>query len=264
VERSFTRWRGQRICISESGNGKPLLLVPGIGCSADLWEPFLPYFPNRRLISFDAPGTGHSSTPLLPVPIAALAELAVAVLDNRGVDCADVVGFSYGGAVAQQLAYGHPERVCRLVLASTNCGWGSVVGSPQALAVLATPLRFYSTGYFEVVAAEVYGGATGRDPKKRQGASGARRRLPPTQYGYAMQLMGGMGWSSFGFLRDIPHETLVVCGDDDPLVPVANAQMLAERIPRAQLAVVERAGHLLLWDEPERIAPRIGQFVGWA
>ena len=262
MERSFLKWRGQRICISEVGKGRPLFLVPGIGCSADMWEPFLPYFSNRRLISFDAPGTGRSSTPLFPVPVASLAELAVAVLEHRRVACTDVIGFSYGGAVAQQLAYGHPERVCRLVLASTNFGWGSVLGSPQALAVLASPLRFYSAGYFERVAAGVYGGATGRDPVKRQGASGARRRLPPTQYGYAMQLLGGMGWTSWGFLPDIRHETLVVCGDDDPLVPVANAKMLAARIPRAQLAVVERAGHLLLWDEPERIAPQIGQFIG--
>ena len=131
------------------------------------------------MISFDAPGTGRSSTPLFPVPVSALAALAVAVLDDRGVDCTDVIGFSYGGAVAQQLAYDYPERVRRLVLAATNCGVGSTWGSPEAMAVLATPLRFYSPSYFERIAADVYGGVTGRDPARRQGASGARRRLPP-------------------------------------------------------------------------------------
>jgi pimeloyl-ACP methyl ester carboxylesterase len=148
-------------------------------------------------------------------------------------------------------------------LAATNFGWGSVLGSPEVLAVLATPLLFYSASYFDRVAADVYGGVTGRDAAKRQGASGARRRFPPTQYGYQMQLLGALGWSSWSFLPDIAHETLVVCGDDDPLVPIANARMIAGRMPRAQLAIVERAGHLLLWDEPERIAPQIGQFVGW-
>jgi poly(3-hydroxyoctanoate) depolymerase len=263
LERSYLAWRGHRICVSERGEGKPLLLVPGIGCSADLWEPFMQYFPNRRLISFDAPGAGRSSTPLFPVPVSALASLAAAVLDDRGVDCTDVIGFSYGGAVSQQLAYDYPERVGRLVLAATNCGLGSHLASPDVMAVMATPLRFYSTSYFERIAADVYGGVTGRDPARRQGASGARRRLPPNHYGYAMQLLGGVGWSSWSFLPDIRHETLIVCGDDDPLVPVVNARMLAERIPRATLTVVERAGHLLLWDEPERIAPQIGQFVGW-
>jgi poly(3-hydroxyalkanoate) depolymerase len=264
VERELIRWHGHGICVSECGSGKPLFLVPGIGCSADMWQPFVQYFPNRRIVSFDAPGAGRSSTPLYPVPVAALAALAAAVLDDRGVECADVIGFSYGGAIAQQLAYDYPERVCKLVLAATNCGFGSFWGSPGAMAVMTTPLRFYSQAYFELVAANVYGGATGRDPARRQSASGARRRLPPSSYGYAMQLIGGLGWSSFGFLPDIPHETLIVCGDDDPLVPIANARMLAQRIPRASLEVVERAGHLLLWDEPERIAPQIGHFVGWA
>jgi poly(3-hydroxyalkanoate) depolymerase len=263
VERDFIEWRMLRICVSEHGRGRPLLLVPGIGCSAEMWAPFVDYFPNRRVISFDAPGAGRSSTPLCPIPVASLAALAGAVLDSRGVDCTDVIGFSYGGAIAQQLAYEYPERVRRLVLAATNCGLGAFFGKPQAMVAMATPLRFYSATYFESVAADVYGGVTGRDPAKRSSASGARRRLPPSSYGYAMQLLGGIGWSSWGFLPQIPHETLVVNGDDDPLVPVANARMLAARIPRAKLEVVERAGHLLLWDEPERIAPQIGRFVGW-
>jgi len=261
VERDFIHWRGHRICVSARGEGKPLFLVPGIGCSADLWLPFMDLFPDRRLVSFDSPGAGRSSTPLYPVPIAALSALAAAVLDSCGVECTDVIGFSYGGAIAQQLAYDHPERVCRLVLAATNCGLGSFWGSPEAISVMATPMRFYSASYFERVAGDLYGGVTGRDRAKRQYAIGQRRRVPPSGYGYAMQLLGGVGWSSWGFLPNIPHETLVICGDADPLVPLANAKMLAERIPRAELAVVERAGHLLLWDEPERTAPRIGQFI---
>ena len=263
MQRELIKWQGHRICVSERGSGKPLLLVPGIGCGADMWEPFMQRFPNRRMLSFDAPGAGRSSTPVYPIPVSSLAALAAAVLDSRGIDCTDVIGFSYGGAIAQQLAYDYPERVRRLVLAATNCGLGSFWGSPEAMAVMATPLRFYSTAYFEHVAADVYGGVTGRNAAKRQNASGARRRLPPSSYGYAMQLLGGCGWSSWSFLPDIQHETLVVCGDEDPLVPLANARMLAARIPRATLEVVERAGHLLLWDEPERITPQIGHFVGW-
>ena len=238
-------------------------MVPGIGCSADMWAPFIDYFPSRRLVSFDAPGAGRSSTPLYPVPMSSLAALAAAVLDGRGVERTDVIGFSYGGAIAQQFAYEYPARVRRLVLAATNYGLGSFFGKPAAMAAMATPLRFHSAAYFEWVAADVYGGVTGRDTAKRSSASGARRRLPPSSYGYAMQLLGGVGWSSWAFLPEIPHETLVVCGDDDPLVPIANAHILASRIPRAKLEVVERAGHLLLWDEPERVAPQIGKFVGW-
>lgn len=227
MRRELIRWQGHSVCVSELGSGRPLFLVPGIGCSADMWEPFIRYFPNRRIISFDAPGAGRSSTPFYPVPVSSLAALAAFVLDDRGVECSDVVGFSFGGAIAQQLAYDYPERVGRLVLAATNCGVGSYWASPSAVTAMVVPPRASSS------------------------------------YGYAMQLLGGYGWSSWPFLHEIRHETLVVCGDDDPLVPLVNARMLAERIPRATLSVVERAGHRMLWEEPERVAPRIGEFVGW-
>lgn len=261
MQREYLEWRGHRICVTELGAGDPLLLVPGIGCSADMWLPFMEHFPHRRMISFDAPGTGRSSAPPYPISVESLAALTIAVLDYAQVPVADVIGFSYGGAVAQQLAYDYPERVARLVLAATTCGLGGVLGSFEALAALVTPLRFYSEAYFERVAPRIYGGVTGRDPVRRQEAMGMRRRMPPTPYGYAMQLLGGMGWSSLSFLPDIPHETLVICGDDDPLVPVANGQLLADRIPRASLNVVQQAGHLLLWDEPARVAPKILRFV---
>ena len=101
MRREFMGWRGHRICVSEHGRGKPLFLVPGIGCSADMWAPFIDYFPSRRIISFDAPGAGRSSTPCCPVPVASLAALAAAVLDDRGVECTDVIGFSYGGGNTQ-------------------------------------------------------------------------------------------------------------------------------------------------------------------
>jgi pimeloyl-ACP methyl ester carboxylesterase len=76
-----------------------------------------------------------------------------------------------------------------------------------------------------------------------------------------MQLLGDMGWSSWHFLADVPHETLVISGDDDPLVPVENARMLASRIPQARLEIVERAGHLFVWDEAEQISARIDRFL---
>jgi pimeloyl-ACP methyl ester carboxylesterase len=259
--REFLGWRGHRVCVTEQGQGEPLFLVPGLGNNADMWAPFMAQFPNRRIITFDSPGTGRSSTPLFPVSVTALAMLAVAVLDNRGVACADTIGFSYGGAVAQQLAYDHRERVKRLVLAATNCGVGAHWGSFEAMSVLATPLRFHSPAYFERVAATVYGGATARDESRRLVNRDARHRLPPSHYGYALQLLGGMGWSSWPFLPHIPHETLVINGDDDPLVPLANARMLATRIPNARLEIVEQAGHLLLWDDAEKAAERIQPFV---
>ena len=261
LTRRFISWGGYRVHVTETGQGDPLLLVPGLGNNIEMWVPFMEQFQNRRIIRLDAPGTGLSSTPLFPVTVPQLSNLLAAVLDHREVTQADVVGFSYGGAVAQQFAYDHPARVRRLVLAATNCGIGAFPGWLPAVTGLATPLRYYSPTFFDRTAAATFGGVTARDASVRRRMIEARRTHPPSADGYALQLLGIVGWSSWHFLRCIPHETLVICGDDDPLVPVANAHLLAQRIPNASLEVVEGAGHLLLWDDAGNLGRRIGQFL---
>jgi len=257
----FITWRGHRVHVTEAGDGEPLLLVPGLGNNIEMWEPFMRQFPHRRIIRLDAPGTGLSSTPAYPIVVPALAELLVAVLDDRRVVRADVIGFSYGGAIAQQLAFDHPTRVRRLVLAATNCGIGAVPGWLPAVTGLATPLRYYSPSFFDRTAAATFGGVTARDASVRRRMIDARRTHPPAADGYALQLFGIFGWSSWNFLPHIPHDTLVISGDDDPLVPVANARMLARRIPHATLEIVNGAGHLFLWDDAEHLGQRIGCFL---
>jgi poly(3-hydroxyalkanoate) depolymerase len=257
----FITWCGHRVHITEAGHGDPLLLVPGLGNNCEMWAPFMQQLPNRRIIRLDAPGSGLSSTPAYPITVPALAQLLVSVLDDRGIERADVVGFSYGGAVAQQLAFDHPTRVRRLVLAATNCGIGSVPGWMPAVTGLATPIRYYSPSFFDRTAAATFGGVTARDSSVRRRMIEARCTNRPALDGYALQLLGIFGWSSWHFLPHIPHQTLVITGDEDPLVPVANARMLAARIPNATLEIVEGAGHLFLWDDAENLGRRIGRFL---
>ena len=261
MKNDFFHWRGHRIHAKATGSGEPLLLLNGLGGHTDMWGPISERFRSRTIIIFDAPGAGRSSISPFAVTIPALADLAAAVLDDFGFESADVVGYSYGGAIAQQLAFDKPERIRRLVLASTTCGVGSVLGSQEAMKVLATPFRYYSKTYFERTAKFAYGGRIGRDLEVRQRIMNARQRHPPSSYGYAMQLIGGAGWSSLGFLSQIPHETLVICGDDDPLVPLENAELLANTIPRAKLDIVEDAGHLMLWDDAQLVGARIREFI---
>ena len=258
----FVLWRGHRVHVKVTGQGHPpLLLITGLGGSTDQWAAFAQQFQHRCVIRFDVPGMGLSSAPLTAITVASVSELAVAVLDSLGVECADVLGYSYGGAVAQQMAFEYPERVCRLVLAATNCGVGAVPGSYAAMASLATPLRYYSPTYFDRNAATLYGGMTGRDLSMRRRMMAERHRHPPSAYGYSMQLLGTVGWSSLPFLGRIPHDTLVISGDDDPLIPVVNAETLARRIPRARLEIVKRSGHLFLWDEAKRLSVRVTRFL---
>ena len=262
MERDFVSWRGHRVHVKVTGQGHPpLLLITGLGGSTDQWAAFAQQFQHRCVIRFDVPGMGLSSAPVEPITVSRVAELAVAVLDELSVDCADVVGYSYGGAVAQQLAFAYPDRVCRLVLAATTCGLGAVPGSYAAMVSLSTPLRYYSPTYFDRNAAALYGGMTGRDLSMRRRMMAERHRHPPSAYGYSMQLLGTVGWSSLPFLSRIPHDTLVISGDDDPLIPIVNAETLARRIPRARLEIVKRSGHLFLWDEAKRLAVRVARFL---
>jgi pimeloyl-ACP methyl ester carboxylesterase len=261
MDSKFMSWRGHQVHYTESGEGRPLMLINGLGCNTDMWIPLLSHFPGHRIVAFDAPGTGQSSVSMTPVSVPLLSDLVAAVLDECGHEQADVIGYSYGGAIAQQLAYDHPSRGRRLVLAATTCGVGSVPGHAGAIAVLATPLRYYSSSYWDRTAASAYGGVTARDSATRRRMMNTRRAHPPSWHGYAMQLLGGAPWSSWSFLSQIKHETLVICGDDDPLVPVENAKMLAKRIPHARLEIVEDGGHLMLWDEVDKLGERIGEFI---
>ena len=81
----FIGWQGQRIHVSDAGEGEPLLLLSGLGASTEMWAPFVKYFPRRRIIRFDAPGTGRSTTPFFPIPVASLSRLAAAVHESRDV-----------------------------------------------------------------------------------------------------------------------------------------------------------------------------------
>ena len=167
--------------------------VPGLGNNVDMWKPFMDQFRERRIVRLEAPGTGLSSTPAQPMRIPELSDMLAAILDECRIEWADVVGFSYGGAVAQQFAHDHPARVRRLVLAATFCGVGSVPGSQAAMMSLATPLRYYSPSYYNRTAQMTSGGVTGRDSSVRHWMIQERRRHPPSSVGYTLQLLGILG-----------------------------------------------------------------------
>lgn len=252
-----------RIRFSVTGSGRPLLLIMGIGASLDLWAPFEAALAGRGFstIAYDAPGTGQSTRHRVPRRIPGMARNVVRLLDTLGYDRVDVLGVSFGGGVAQQLAHAAPHRVRRLVLAATMPGVGGVPGNPRALMAMATPRRYYDADYFRRVAPTIYGGAARRDPDATLHASAQRFTHAPTVGGYAGQLWAISGWSSLRWLHRLPQRTLVLAGDDDPIVPVVNARILARRIPRARLVVLPGAGHLFLLEQAAEAAGLVSDFL---
>lgn len=224
--------------VAVEGDGPPLLLLAGIGANLDLWAPVATHLPGIELLAFDPPGTGGSGPARYALGMAGLADVAAEVLDALGRDRVDVLGYSWGGALAQELARRHPERIRRLVLCSTTCGLGGVLGSPPALAALVMPWRYSSETL--------------------------RQRGGPRFVGYATQLCAIAQWTSLPWLHQIEHPTLIVAAEHDAVVPLANAHLLANRIPGSRVHVVPAADHLLLIDHPEQVAPAVHSFLGEA
>lgn len=254
---------GVRLRTSVSGSGPPLLLITGLGASLDLARPFERELTARgvQAIGFDAPGIGQSTPYRRPRRMPAVARTVELMLDALGYDQVDVLGVSLGGVVAQQLAHQSPERVRRLVLAATAPGLGGLPASPKTLMLLATPRRYHQPDYYRRIAGRIYGGEARRDPDALLHGSVARFIKPPSIRGYVGQLYSISGWTSMPWLRRLRQPTLVLAGDDDPLVPLVNGRILACGIPYAQLHVVRGGGHLFLLERPAAMAELIISFL---
>jgi pimeloyl-ACP methyl ester carboxylesterase len=253
---------GTAVHVREHGAGPPLLLINGIGAHSGMWRPLEQALPDVRLIAFDAPGTGRSPTPAIPFTIPQLAALAEELLARLGLERAAVLGYSFGGLVAQHLARRAPERVERLVLVATTPGWGGVPGSLRTLMRMSTPLRYYWRAYYEATIGDLMGGRLRHDEAFVRRHGQERRGHPPDPLGYAWQLAALAGDAgSLPWLHRVAVPALVVAGDDDPVMPLPNSLLLAHRLPRARLLVAPGEGHLLLFDPKSRALPAIRGFV---
>ena len=255
---SFARVDGSLVRVSVRGEGRPLLLVMGLGGNLEMWGPLERELNSRGIqtIAYDASGTGESPSRLLPRRMPGLARQAVRLLDVLGLPRVDVLGVSFGGAVAQELALRNPHRVDHLVLAGTSCGLGGIPGHPVALAMLANPLRYYSPTFFRFSAPFLYGRDVAADERLLEAQLAARHARPPTPWGFAGQLAASAGWSSLPWLHHLRAPTLVLAGATDRIVPPRNARILAARIPDARLEIVP-GGHLFLMEHPATCADLI-------
>jgi poly(3-hydroxyalkanoate) depolymerase len=255
---------GARLRVSRQGTGaRPLLLVMGLGGNIEMWEPFEQALAARGIstVAFDAPGTGESPALPRPLRMRGLAEHTIRLLDELGLREVDVLGVSFGGLLSQELARRAGRRVRRLILAATACGLGGVPGNPRALAILATPRRYHSPENFSRVAPVLYGGRIRREPELLGQQALARLGRPPSKGGYLAQIYAVTGWTSAPWLHRLRQPTLVLAGDDDPIVPLVNGRILAWRIPQAQLHVVHGGGHLFLLEQAGEMAELVAGFL---
>jgi len=263
VQRISAGGRSLRVSVREGTDDAtpPLLLLNGIGASLEVLQPFVDALhPRRTVIRFDVPGVGGSPRPVVPYVLATFSPVVARLLDELGhPDPVDVLGFSWGGGLAQHFAVQHRRRVRRLVLAATGTGSLMVPAHPRVLARMLTPRRHRDPEYARSIAGDIYGGTMRSHPERAARALHAQTRLGPKR-GYYYQLAAAAGWSSLPFLRLIRTPTLIVAGDDDPIIPAINAQVMARLIPDAELHLY-RGGHLALVTEAPALAPVVERFL---
>ena len=254
--------RGQRLRVairSGSGTRTPLLLVNGIGVNFEVLQPFVDALdPAIEVIRFDVPGTGGSPAPRIPYRFSMHALLVTNMLDQLGYRQVDVLGVSWGGALAQQFAFQYPVRCRWLILVSTGTGALMVPGNPLALAKIATPRRYQDPAYMAQFAGEIYGGKMRTHPEYAH--EFARTAHLGSVLGYFYQMLGGMGWTSIPWLHTLRQPTLILHGDDDPLVPLVNAKIMQRLIPHAKLYIFHD-GHLGLGTSAEELAQVVDRFL---
>lgn len=258
------RLGGREMHVSVSGSpgaAPPLLLLMGLGGNSGMWQPLRRMLDaSRQTVAFDVPGTGRSPAPLLPLPMPLIARLAGSVLDHVGAGLVDVLGVSWGGLLAQQVAVTARRQVRRLVLANTHFGMGSVPASPGALRTLLSVDRYHRPDAL-IDAAWHFGGRAARMGPGMREHSAARLAHPPSARGYVYQLLALGGWSSLPVLHLVRQPTLLLAGGDDPAVPALNARIMHRLLPDSELVVVPEGGHLMLFDQAEEMLPIITDFL---
>ncbi|MEY3624320.1 MAG: hypothetical protein RLZZ407_1879 [Pseudomonadota bacterium] len=233
----------------------PILFFNGIGANIEAMAPMAELLDDRDFITFDMPGIGGSPDPVVPYNAILMSRIAALLLDRFEMPVVDVMGVSWGGAMAQQFALQNGARTNKLILVATSAGMLMVPGNPAALVKMADPRRYIDPDFMAKHFKTLYGGMVGNK------AEHIGRITPPSKTGYFYQLMAMMGWTSAPFLPFLKTETLIMMGDDDQIVPLANGKFLNFLIPNSELFVVENGGHLFLLSHVEESIDAIRGFL---
>jgi pimeloyl-ACP methyl ester carboxylesterase len=233
-----------------------VLLVAGQGMTVDGWWVTVPVLSRSfRVIAFDNRDTGRSSRSPWPYSAAHMAQDAVAVLDAAGEQSAHVYGISLGSLVAQEVALRHPDRVQGLVLGASSAGGFAALKPSPTSSAQTFLMRAGAMGPEEAAWAAVpytYGEKTRRSHAERIATDIAHRvSSPPEPLAYMHQAAAVATHDAYERLNQMVAPTLVVHGEQDVFIPPANALVLAERIPGAQIRLWPDAGHMYTIDEPE-------------
>lgn len=244
----------------EAGDGSPVLFLHGLGGSRLAWEPQLEALSDRfRCIAWDMPGYGRAA-PLASLTFPAIADAVARLLDVLDVECADLVGLSFGGQHAMHTALAHPGRVRRLVLADTSPRFGADGTDAEAwkqlrLAPLdagVTPAEM-APAVLDSIAAPGFAGL------ERDRAIAAFAEISSAGLRASVECLPSHDVTNR--LGEIAAPTLVIVGELDTETPVDYARFIAAQIPAARLEVIANAGHLVPSERPAEFNLLVADFL---
>ena len=248
------------------GDGEPLLLIMGFAMPGTAWLPILPLLTGFKSIYFDNRGTGTSDKPAGIYTVPEMADDACGVLKALGINRAKVYGVSMGGMIAQELTLRHPDQVEKLVLGCTMAGGSSAKpAAPDVIERMMTgnalmgsePDKALDVILPLLLPADFIAAHLELKPMLIA-AMAMAPRTPPAAI--ASQTAGIMQFNAYDRLPQIKCPVLIVHGDNDLLVPTANAAILKSRLPQAEVIMIPGAGHAFQAADPVGIHQRI---VSW-
>jgi pimeloyl-ACP methyl ester carboxylesterase len=268
MSRSVESSRGVRVAYELVGRHRVwqpwVVLISGVGHDRSSWEPLLPDLSRTaRVVLVDNHGVGESDPLRARVTVGQMADDIIAVLDHARLSRAHVVGVSLGGMIAQELAIEHPDRLRRLVLASTTPGWTEGYPFP-----LGNAIELWRQMLRPGRASRRSGVRYALSPRTRRGQPDLVERLTREEViptadprSRMLQAAAGTSYTNRGRDRRISAPTLIMHGTDDNVVDPRNAEVLAANIPDARLVWVPDAGHLIFWERPRFCARALMAFL---
>ena len=257
---------GVELVVSERGSGATLLLIPGLGAGRRVFDPLIAELESRyRTVSYDPRGIGDSDPGDLPLTMPLLAADAAAVIWSTGEARTHVFGASMGGAVAQQLAVDHPQRIERLVLAATAPpGPRAVPADPRVTAALLgkgarTPADAYRVAC--TVLYSVHFQRTHSEFIDEQVRVRAEHPVAARTFRAQLEALRAPSdvWERLAHLQT---PVLIAHGSADSVIPMENARLLAGRIKGARTRWFDGCGHLFFHERPQESARVVHEFLG--
>lgn len=236
-----------------------VLLGPSLGTTLAMWDTLAARLAKQyRVVRFDTRGHGGSPVPEGPYTLPALAADVLALADRLGIDRFGYAGISLGGAIGQVLALEHPDRVAALVL----CCTGPAFGDPHLWLERAARVKAEGMGWLV-------------EPTKGRWFTNGFADAHPDEAGPLLDMIAGVsptgyaaccealaGYDVTDRLGGISAPTRVVAGAEDPVSPPEVARLLAERIPDADLVVLEGASHIANAEQPDAFDTAVAEHLG--